>query len=359
MKPYLAEQLLVKLMGWDTDRVSKERPWLQAMASYKLDEYQQFAPGVRFTESLVNWLDQFDTTDEKETAYSFVINQLVFFSNNQLCRLIDICYSTHVQPIISRKTANQLDIKPYDLSTIIKSDIYQQYKRTSIFIGLSDGARMDYFRRASRVNNEQVLLTYSVSEDKISDMVQELNKTYENGTFTTIFLIDDFTASGRSFIRKQNDSYTGKIIKTISYLLINPDRPNPLVQIDQFDLHILFYVATSSAIQYIDEELSRWKVSQNMNFIHSVKAVQELPDVFNKPVLADQALMNLCEKYFDPTIVDRHFEQGNNERPFLGFNEGALPLVLNHNTPNNSLPILWLPEDKEYHGLFPRVSRHN
>jgi hypothetical protein len=35
-----------------------------------------------------------------------------------------------------------------------------------------------------------------------------------------------------------------------------------------------------------------------------------------------------------------------------------LPLVLHHNTPNNSICLLWSYEDTQVRGLFPRIKRH-
>lgn len=68
--------------------------------------------------------------------------------------------------------------------------------------------------------------------------------------------------------------------------------------------------------------------------------------------------MKLAIKYFDSNIINKHYKKGKHDNPYLGFNECGLPLILNHNTPNNSLPILWLPDDMRYKGLFPRVTRH-
>jgi hypothetical protein len=73
----------------------------------------------------------------------------------------------------------------------------------------------------------------------------------------------------------------------------------------------------------------------------------------------DKAFIDLAEKYFDHSIVDSHYEKGKHEKPYLGFDECALPLILYHNTPNNTMPILWLPEsDQNRRGLFSRVTRH-
>jgi len=57
MKDALAEQLLATVLGWKPSDVAKERPVLQAMASLKYDEYEQFSPGLRFLESLALWLN--------------------------------------------------------------------------------------------------------------------------------------------------------------------------------------------------------------------------------------------------------------------------------------------------------------
>ena len=61
MKKELAETLLTKIMGWSDAEKAEERALLESFASYKYDEYQQFAPGRRFLESLALWLQQFET----------------------------------------------------------------------------------------------------------------------------------------------------------------------------------------------------------------------------------------------------------------------------------------------------------
>ncbi len=66
----------------------------------------------------------------------------------------------------------------------------------------------------------------------------------------------------------------------------------------------------------------------------------------------------MLSEYFDDSIIDEHYKRGKHDRPYLGFNECSLPLVLSHNTPNNSIPLLWFEEDRKHRGLFPRVPRH-
>ena len=63
MRDELAENLLAKVMAWSDEEKARERALLQDLARYKFDEYQQYAPGRRFIESLALWLRQFHDPD--------------------------------------------------------------------------------------------------------------------------------------------------------------------------------------------------------------------------------------------------------------------------------------------------------
>ena len=80
MRDFLAEKLLVKIMKWNPEVISKERPLLQALSSFKYNEYQQFSTGIRFIESLVRWLYQFNEISERKIAYDFILKNLIFIS---------------------------------------------------------------------------------------------------------------------------------------------------------------------------------------------------------------------------------------------------------------------------------------
>src|ERR1700710_2149489 len=80
VKKELAEALLTKIMDWTDEQKARERARLETFASYKYDEYQQFAPGRRFIESLALWLAQFATGAERRAAYGFLCNRLIFFT---------------------------------------------------------------------------------------------------------------------------------------------------------------------------------------------------------------------------------------------------------------------------------------
>lgn len=207
MKDLLAERLLTKIMNWDEDKVMKELAAIQFMAYTKYDNYDQFIPGTRFLGSLAQWLYQFDES-ERETMYNFVKEKLIFISSRQMSYLITLLYKMLIMATIAKKVADDINIPQYYIRRIESSKEFRQHKRMSLFVGLSDGAHMDIIRRTSELNNKQVLTNYFPDDNKIKDLIKalkesgELNNIIEDERkFETLFLIDDFTASGSSFIR--------------------------------------------------------------------------------------------------------------------------------------------------------------
>jgi len=362
MRTALAEKLLVRIMHWSPEEVQKERPLLQALANFKYDEYQQYSPGMRFIESLVRWLRQFEKIEEKSIAYNFIKTNLIFFSGEQILHLVSLAFSEKVKPLIIENTALELSISKYHINEIVESDAYKRNLRQTLFIGLSDGSKIDYFRRVSRINNESVSPTYEIADTKVTDMLDKLKKEINVDKFNSIVLIDDFTASGKSYFREEEDgTFAGKICKFLNSL-INDDMDNYISTLVDKNFHILilFYVATDEAINTIKELINKWMSINDLKIKVDIEAIQFIKEDVKEDVLKNPEFIKLAEKYFDNSILTKHYMVGKHTKPYLGFNECTLPLVLNHNTPNNSLPILWFPEslDNSLIGLFPRISRH-
>lgn len=364
MRIALAEKLLVEIMEWSVEEVKKERPLLQAISNFKYNEYQQFSVGTLYIESLVKWLNQFESKIEKQIAYDFIKNQLIFISNNQILHLVDITYNTVIEPKLIKKTSEILGINEYEVSKIKNSKEYNNIERRSLYIGLSDGARIDHLRRSSFLNNEQVLPTYEVSTDKVDDMLKELkDNVNEILKFNTIFLIDDFTASGTSYFRNESGVWKGKVYKTLSSLFDDDQPLSKLINKEKdLDVSLIFYIASEEAIEKIsnikehvfnsDEKYKKLKFN--------IHVIQRINKELKKSILNSQReFIKLCKKYTDKSIVDRHWEKAKHEKYWLGYSECCLPIILSHNSPNNSLPLLWLnSKENSFEGLFPRITRH-
>ncbi|WP_316740660.1 hypothetical protein [Pedobacter antarcticus] len=364
MRIALAETLLIKIMKWDDETIIVERPFIQAMANFKYDEYQQFSPGIRFIESMSQWLSQF-TDSERAIAYKYVKENLIFISNEQMAHLVNICFAEKINPILLKKAAAVMDIPTYHVKSLHNSDSYKEIKRRSLFLGISDGAKIDQLRRSSGINNEQVFSSYYIAEEKKEDMLKELKDEGYEGKFNSVYLIDDFTGSGLSYARLEDGKMTGKLIKFLK-LIFNIDGAgdeksvlSELINTQQLDFHIIFYIAREHSLNYLIEQIEKWKLENDLEFSFTVDAIQKIGDGFKDEVKSNFELLKLSKTYITEAIIDRHFKKGKHDDYYLGFDECALPLILNHNTPNNSLPLLWwYPEDEQFRGLFPRVTRH-
>ena len=369
MREVLAEHVLAKVLNWVPEDVAKERPLLQAMAALKYDEYQQFAPGIRFVESLALWLNQFKK-EERRIAYDFVKSRLVFFSASEIAHLVTVTYPDYIRPLLITRAANTINEPDYYIRRIVNSTTYKILRRQCLFLGLSDGARIDTFRRATSadLSHEQILQTYEMSPEKCDGMLSELHKAMgglcdladgsDTDKFRMIFLLDDFSGSGISYLRKNEDNQqlSGKLVKFLGQLQSTVGL-GKLVNTDDLYVGIVLYIATERAVNHL-ESLIKELFKDFPNISSKISVVHLLNDNVCLNPSIDADFLRLADIYYDSKIEDEHTKKGGSGLK-RGFNNCALPLVLNHNTPNNSMFLLWADGDKlDVCGLFPRVSRH-
>ena len=376
MNDNLAVSLLAKVTEWDDKRLSKELPKLSFMARTKYDSYSQFDPGYRFISSFAQWMSQFDKEDV-ETIYSAFNKHLTFISSEQIKYLVDLMYSSKIKPFIRDLAASRSGLSRYQLNKIENSQEYKIQKRLSLVVGLSDGSHVDILRRTSGFSNEQVLPMYYPNQEKLQDMYDELhNDSLLKGTnrnlFESLFLVDDFTASGTSFARKE-DKFKGKIIKILKGLKPKEadmegeatDESKELSDLfvkDKIKVNALFCVATEDAISNISCEVGNYLSDNGMNDLieFTVDCVQLIKTEEINLIKSHLGLKNVLrkDKYYDwSAILTDSYRKGKHDEPYWGFNECGLLLVLSHNTPNNTLPVIW-EDTSKFRGLFPRINRH-
>src|SRR5579863_1413712 len=169
MKDRLAEELLAKVMNWSPGEVASNLPPLQAIADYKYDEYQKFSPGMRFIESLALWLSQFATAEERITALDFIRRKLIFVSNAEINHLVSIAYPDYIRPVLLAMAAAKAGFQPWHVGKVSASSEFRVLQRRSLFLGLSDGARMDIFRRSSpTLTHEQIRQSHELSDERVN-----------------------------------------------------------------------------------------------------------------------------------------------------------------------------------------------
>jgi len=366
MKDALAEKLLAHVLEWKAEDVARERPILQAMAAFKYDGYEQFSPGMRFVESLARWLSQFDK-DDRQVAYDFVKTRLVYCSPEEMTHLVETAYPDHVRLILLGQVAQEQSLNPHHLGTIADTPAFLIRQRQCLFLGLSDGARIDSFRRANReLDHEQIWQTHELSEPRVNELVDKLStkvRKLRNDTektiyrFRTIVLLDDFSASGSSYyMPKVDGTVGGKIAKFFNNLFDDDSVIAKLVTPNDFEIVILLYIATDQAIAHLKEYSKKLWGSRNVHC--TVQAIQHLPPTITMARASPEKFRGLIDKYYDHSIYDHHIEKGGTLDARFGYADCGLPVVLHHNTPNNALALLWSYDDRTPRGLFPRVQRH-
>ena len=369
MQQELAERLLARIMDWDDETKAAERAQLERLAAYKYDQYQQFAPGRRYVESLALWLRQFEGKQEREVAYAFVRDRLVFVSNEEMNSLVELAFPTIIRPVLLQDAAIAMGVTPHRCKEVVRAKVYRSLQRRTLVLGLSDGARTDRFRRmnAGAISNEQVFHAYDISDTKADDLIEKLHRDLagvlerepksEEGRFQYVVLLDDFTASGLSYIRQdeQTGEWVGKIPRIIGQLS-GEDGLGQCIANSGVRVLVVLYIASRQALRQIQDSLASVEFEKGTIQLHVVFELDRDTRLEPEKEADLFGLVNRSE-YFDVAADDEHAKVGGSSMRF-GFADGRLPVVLSHNTPNNSIYLLWAEDGHSVLGLFPRVSRH-
>lgn len=355
MRDALAERLLANVMQWTPADVAEQRPKLQALAAFKYDEYQQFSPGMRFVESLALWLEQFETLDERKTAYEFVLSRLVFLSHAEMAHFAAIAYPDVIRPVFIEQAAKDSSLPPFRVSQVLGTEAFKRLQGSSLFFGLSDGARIDLFRRSNKeLSHEQIFTSYELSKEKVREIRTWLSdKRAHTDVAPTLVLLDDFTASGTSCLTADGEQAKGKLAKFVARLK-ESEEWNAVVSFPKTRLIVVFYVATAQALANIEKGADVLRKAHGIDI--TVLCVQRISSDLSLRASHTEPVIELVKRYYDPLAKEKHPEWGG-DVPF-GYKDGGLPLVIHHNTPNNSIFVLWAEDSDSVLPLFPRVSRH-
>jgi hypothetical protein len=191
----------------------------------------------------------------------------------------------------------------------------------------------------------------------------------ENIKFRLVFLIDDFCASGTTLIRynEKDDKLSGTLkqlekktypVKSVDQGVTIWSEPTLLDMLleEGCSVYLCPLLATKKSKNHIEKYLPRLE-SLLKNLIVKPAAILNENLQFNDTT---SDIGKLCEKYYQDRMEDKH-----TKNVMFGYSGCGLPVVLHHNTPNNSLYILWNRRAAEPSGnapafepLFKRIERH-
>ena len=128
---------------------------------------------------------------------------------------------------------------------------------------------------------------------------------------------------------------------------------------DDWVLCVHHYVATSAASEGIQECLKKFANSgdspedwaQETYATFGMTLPPDLP--INLDSERHDKFIELTQTYYDPVLRTKHTDVGGVTHLGLGYGGCALPLVLEHNTPNNSVALLWAETDGSIRDSVP------
>jgi hypothetical protein len=366
MKQEIALRVLGQVMDWDEERARQEFSWLELMAKFKYDDYQDYMAGARFVECLADWLQQFEKED-RDAAYSFVRSKLIYFGAAELQHMVELVYPTLVERTLIAALAAQCGVPAYLVwSTPEATRLYTELLRKCLFFGLSDGARIDVFRRANvgRISNEQVVLATEINDTKWDSLLKDLRESLRdpNARFKFVFLLDDFVATGTTLLRKDGASWKGRLPKVREIIQAR------LTTHFDADLRIVVhhYIATAKAIKAIEGRVA--EAQQDHAETGWLPGLQfhygtVIPDAVRVSDETEPAFFEVIDRYYDHSIYNEHFRLSGVDHAKLGFGGLGLPIIMEHNTPNNAVSLLWAESDGSQghpmRPLFRRRQRHS
>jgi hypothetical protein len=349
---------------------------------------------------------------ERAAAMEFVRERLIFVSREEFQQLAHVLYHDHIRQRQLDVAATSLGVPRHRVRQIAESDEFRRVQRASLYVAMSDGARIDYFRRQNLdINNEQVLATYPPSPGKVNDLTKDLIKVLGAGTkFRCLFLLDDFCGSGRTLLRevvrvplaapsadieipptlgaylKYDDengelefSYSVPAIRAGDQLRGLSADPAYRAAIDDAlgraalrdtqlkgalrrlldDAGLRGALAPDARVYFCPMLTTEYAVSRLRELLPRLDPPMDRLEILAGAVIPDRLrilegggpIAEICERHYDPALQDRHTGSVK-----YGYDHCGLPLVLHHNTPNNSLYIIWAR--KWAHPLFVRYERH-
>jgi hypothetical protein len=222
-------------------------------------------------------------------------------------------------------------------------------------MALSDGARIDDLRHANVdiLSNEQLVIATQIDKDKWNDILKSLRKDLKDQTaqFAIVVLVDDFMATGTSFLRfvEKDKEWKGKLarfndsVKSLKNYDIKPFEPNAHLCVHHYVSSYDATISVQNRINEIKKEKLLNEFFDNVHLSYGIVLPQDLP--IDKCPAANAGTIDLANKYYDPIIRTEHTDIGGVAHLGLGYGGCALPLVLEHNTPNNSIALLWAETD--------------
>lgn len=274
--------------------------------------------------AIAEWLDNFAPSstaapDEREHAL-FLLSNFMYFGDREIRGLLKALYrDLYRYPIIQairRANTDTLD------SRVIDSLFGAQLEATR-FLGVGNPSEsgchlLYYFRQENNLPKDLFIHTHQIFTRRGAAGTAQLRDT----TISRYIFIDDFCGSG-----KQGKEYSQDLVEDIKRL--------------KSDAFVAYYVlfATTQGIDRVRMETKFDAAKAIYELDSSFKCFSTNSRIFAKAARPAEIDPTFCERmckiYGDKMVPAQHS---------LGFEDSQLLIGFHHNTPDNTLPIIWFDE---------------
>lgn len=288
---------------------------------------------------VISWLDNFK--DDEKIHALYLLSQCIYFNEFQIKQLLISIYRDFFKyPHISsiRKSHGNT----FDEAIITRE--YEKILNKTRFVSVGNpsesSARLMYDFR----NENKILKSLFINDNDILSCPKEV----ENFVF-----LDDICGSGNQMV-----SYTSAVI------------PKIRASFPKAKVYYFLLLGTKDGKEFIRKNTNIDIVDSVLELDNSFKAFHVDSRVFkNIPSEIDinkintftgrdgKRLMSSIFQRLDPAI-DPSYLNYISERDKFGYKDGQYLIAFNHNTPDNTFPVLWYNEDTiTWNSIFKRAHK--
>lgn len=288
-----------------------------------------------------SWLSNFNAESEEfgdETIYAlFLLSNFMYFGNRELREMLRSLYRDKIQgPLLQEIRRNNNNSKDMDLLKRLLAIELNKVRFLGIGNPSESGTHMlYYFRQINDLHKDFFINTHEIFKlQQVDDGSPTLKLS--NPSITTYIFLDDLCGSGT-----QAKEYSRDLVSVIKGI-------NPEVKVHYFSLF-----AQDKGIRDIRAETE----------FDSVEGVFCLDDSFkcfsssSRYFLKAKEMFSI-EKETAELISEKYGSQLmgiTNQVHWHGYKDSQLLLGFTHNTPDNTLPIIW--KEENWIPIFKRYSK--
>lgn len=280
-----------------------------------------------------DWLGNFDNDEEQKCAL-YLLSRMMYFGSSCIRNLLKTLYrDLYRYPIIQKirqENGNTLD------PVIIEKEFEKVLKSTR-FIGVGNPSEsgvhlLYYFRQENKISKDLFINTDDVIE------FDEYGKATLRKAFRTVknyVFIDDLCGSGTQ--ATSNDSNVLRCVRNLRSVISNAN----------ISYFMLF--GMSRGIKVVRESHLYDQVNAVVELDESYRCFSEQSRFFNSAEFS-------CSYAKD--VAYKHGCKLMSHTNALGFSDSQLLLSMHHNTPDNTLPIIWYDENNDiWKPIFKRYHK--